>query len=354
MPLLNEVYFYPEHWQPDEQPVWRYPLELPLGLPPAQYRVELSLFADESGAQLPVLGADGRFAGVVKTIAEVEITRLPLFSANLLELEPTPQPILNGALLFLGKNELPENVLTANSFTANLFWESVAELPENLQLHFFANDLLLSSMPLSRFDSGMWQPGQVIHEKYRIAIPVEMAAGAYKLQVEIVDENGRSLTEPINLGMINIVSPDRLFSLPDDVGQPVLLRFGDLMSLRGYDLAVGTAVPGNPVPLTLYWQVNHQPDEIYATFVHLVGPNGQIVAQGDQWPGGLPSNTWAAGQVIIDEYAIQLPEDAPLGTYQIVLGLYAPSDGVRLPIATEDGTVLGDRFVLPLPLEVVR
>ncbi|MCB9008411.1 MAG: hypothetical protein H6656_13750 [Ardenticatenaceae bacterium] len=25
MPLLNEVYFYPENWQPDEQPVWRYP-----------------------------------------------------------------------------------------------------------------------------------------------------------------------------------------------------------------------------------------------------------------------------------------------------------------------------------------
>jgi hypothetical protein len=35
MPLLNEVYFYPENWQPDEQPIWRYPLELPPGLPPA-------------------------------------------------------------------------------------------------------------------------------------------------------------------------------------------------------------------------------------------------------------------------------------------------------------------------------
>ncbi|MCP4416889.1 MAG: hypothetical protein GY805_09725, partial [Chloroflexi bacterium] len=29
MPLLNETYFYPQNWQADEQPVWRYPLSLP-------------------------------------------------------------------------------------------------------------------------------------------------------------------------------------------------------------------------------------------------------------------------------------------------------------------------------------
>jgi len=68
----------------------------------------------------------------------------------------------------------------------------------------------------------------------------------------------------------------------------------------------------------------------------------------------LPSNTWATGQIIIDEYAITLPENAPPGTYQIVLGLYTPANGVRLPILAEDGQSLpGDQFVLPLPLEVI-
>jgi len=196
---------------------------------------------------------------------------------------------------------------------------------------------------------------QVIHEKYSVPIPAETTAREYVLfSAQIVDQDGNPVDASISLGTLNVVSPDRLFGLPADVGQPTLLHFGNLVSLRGYDVAQETAVPGNPVKLTLFWQVERQPAEIYSTFVHLVGPDGQIVKQGDQWPGGLPSSTWADGQVIIDEYAIQLPEDAPLGSYQIVLGLYAPANGQRLPITAEAGAALGDQFVLPLPLEVAR
>ncbi|MCB9008408.1 MAG: hypothetical protein H6656_13735 [Ardenticatenaceae bacterium] len=64
--------------------------------------------------------------------------------------------------------------------------------------------------------------------------------------------------------------------------------------------------------LTLFLAGVRQTDEIYSTFVHLVGPDGQIVKQGDQWPGGsCPATPGRQGQVIIDEYAIVLPEDAP-------------------------------------------
>jgi 4-amino-4-deoxy-L-arabinose transferase-like glycosyltransferase len=356
MPLLNEVYFYPEHWQPDEEPIWRYALDLPPGLPPARYHVELSLFAADSGAQLPVLEADGRFAGVVQPLTELDLAAQPLLTVEPLDLTTQPQPALDGDLLFLGQSDLPANVLTAGNFTVDLFWQAAAVLPANLQLHFRANEVPLATVPLSRFDSALWQAGQVIHEKYVLPVPAALAAGIYHLQVEVVEGDGRSRNAPaIQLGQLTVVSPDRLFTLPDDVGQPVVLRFGDWISLRGYELETVTAVPGTPVHLTLYWQVDRQPDEILSTFVHLVGPDGQIVVQGDQWPGGLPGNTWAEGQVIIDEYAIALPEDAPAGTYQIVLGLYPAASGVRLPIAAEDGAALpGDQFVLPQPLEVGR
>mgnify|MGYP007059382065 CR=1 FL=1 len=354
MPLLNEVYFYPEHWQPDEQPVWRYELALPPGLPPAAYRVELSLFASENGAQLPVLAEDGRFTGVVQPLTELKLSPPPLLHPEPLGLTSEPEPLLSGDLLFLGQTNLPENALTAGNITVDLFWQGTAVLAENLQLQFRANDVLLATLQLSRFDSGQWQAGQVIHEKYLVPIPADLAAGDYDLRVKVVDGDGRSLSPPLDLGTIDIISPDRLFSLPADIAQPLALQFGDLAGLRGYDLLTPSAAPGEPVRLTLYWRVERQADAIFSTFVHLVGPDGQIVEQGDQWPGGLPSSTWAAGQVIIDEYAIQLPDDTPPGTYQIVLGLYAAADGVRLPIVTEDGQSLpGDQFVLPLPLEVV-
>ncbi len=355
MPLLNEVYFYPENWQMDEQPIWRYPLALPPGLPPANYHLELFLFADESGAQLPVLAEDGRFLGVVQPLEEIALAPEPLQQAVSLNLPNAPRPLLADKLLFLGQENRPESVSTSGTFSADLFWQSTAVLPDDLHLQFFADDVPLTTLPLSRFDSGLWQAGQVIHEKYRIPVPADLAAGDYDLSLELVDGNGRSLdSPPIDLGAINIVSPDRLFTLPDEIEQPLALRFADLATLRGYDLITISADPGDPIQLVLYWQIEQQPTEIISTFVHLVGPDGRIIVQGDQWPGGLPSNTWAAGQVIIDEYTIQLPENAPPGTYQIVLGLYSSATGVRLPILAEDGAALpDDQFVLPLSLEVV-
>ena len=350
MPLLNEVYFYPGHWQPDEQPIFSYPLPLPPGLPPANYRVELSLFAAETGAQLPVVAEDGRFAGVVQPLPEVEISPPSLLQTAPLSLTATPLPLLDGNLLFLGQANLPESVLTAGTFSLDSFWQSTAVLPENLHLKFFADDTLLSRLPLSRFDSGLWWAGQVIHEKHLISIPAALPAGDYDLQLEVVDGDGRSLDSPlIDLGTITVVSPDRLFTLPNDIGQSLALQFGDLAHLRGYTLLTPSAAPGEPVHLALYWQVNGQSDEILSTFVHLVGPDGRTVVQGDQWPGGLPSTTWAEGQVIIDEYAIQLPDEAPPGSYQIVLGLYSPARGTRQPIFAEDGQPLpNDQFALPL------
>ncbi len=354
MPLLNEVYFYPEHWQLDEQPVWRYGLVLPPGLPPAAYRVEMSMFAADSGAQLPALTDDGRFTGVVHSLAALNLTPPPLLQIEPLGLETDPQALLGGDLLYLGQLNLPASALTAGNVSLDLFWQGTAVLPQNLRLHFSLDGAAAATVPLSRFDGGHWQMGQVIREKYRIPVPAELAAGIYNLQLEVVGEDGRSLSTPIGLGAINIQSPDRLFSLPEEISQPLALQFGDLARLRGYDLLTETAVPGEPVRLTLFWQIDRQPDEIFSTFVHLVGPDGQIVEQGDQWPGGLPSNTWAAGQVIIDEYAIQLPQDAPPGTYQVIVGLYSAANGVRLPIVTENGQTLpGEQFVLPRPFEVV-
>jgi hypothetical protein len=353
-PLLNEVYFYPKHWQLDEPTVWRYKLVLPLGLPPATYRIELSLFAAENEMQLPIFAQDGRFSGVIQSLAELSLAPSPLLHPEQLELTTEPKPLLAGDLLFLGQTNLPESALTAGNFTVDLFWQGTAVLPANLQLQFSANDTLLAVVSLSRFASGEWQVGQVIHEKYRLPVPADLVAGDYDLRVEVVAEDGRSLSVPLDLGTIAVVSPDRLFALPDDIGQPLALQFSDVASLRGYDLLTPSAAHGEQVKLTLYWQVARQPGEIFSTFVHLVGPGGQIVEQGDQWPGGLPSTTWAAGQIIIDEYAIQLPDDAPTGVYQIVLGLYSPASGVRLPVVAEDGLPQpNDQFVLPLPLEVI-
>ena len=81
----------------------------------------------------------------------------------------------------------------------------------------------------------------------------------------------------------------------------------------------------------------------------------QIMAQSDQWPGGLPSTLWSPNQVIIDEHQITLPAGIAGGDYPLVAGLYTASDGLRLPATGPAGeNIPGDQFPLPLVVRVTE
>jgi hypothetical protein len=114
-------------------------------------------------------------------------------------------------------------------------------------------------------------------------------------------------------------------------------------------LSPGAIAPGNAGQLTLYWQTDNQPEALYTAFVHLLDGQENVVAQADHWPGGLPSHTWAAGQVIVDQFALPVGTDVPPGPYQIAVGLYTADDGARLPV--DNGPA--DRVILPQMLHVV-
>ena len=45
-----------------------------------------------------------------------------------------------------------------------------------------------------------------------------------------------------------------------------------------------------------------------------------------------PTSRWAAGEVVVDSYAIQLPPDLAAGTYPIEVGLYIAGTGQRLQV----------------------
>ncbi len=77
------------------------------------------------------------------------------------------------------------------------------------------------------------------------------------------------------------------------------------------------------------------------------------MTQADRWPGGLPSDTWVPGQVIIDEYVLEFPEDVAPGEYKIAIGLYTAADGLRLTATDlQENLQPDDRFFLPLTVTV--
>ena len=113
--------------------------------------------------------------------------------------------------------------------------------------------------------------------------------------------------------------------------------------LVGFDLdrADGSYHPGDIVYLQLWWRATGKPDKDWTVFTHLLGParpdGNRVWAGGDARPGqgSVSTTTWAPGDLILDEYQLQLPSDAPLGDYEIEIGLYDPAEGGARAVATD-------------------
>lgn len=340
--LVNDVAFYPQYWQADERPDVRYTVPLPPAMPPVTYTLEVALFDSESGAQLPLLAADGRFRGTGYAQSGIAIPR-PGEPPLLITLGipfPLHHPWRDG-LLLLGHDPVPQTVITGGQLDLDLYWQAQAALPAGLTITWQLGDEYQMTMPLSRYDSAYWQPGDLLHEKYTLPIPPQMPGGRYTLRAGNV-----------TLGDVEVIATDRLFTLPADIPISLAYRFGEGLSLRGLRLAQ-TAVPGSQAHLTLYWQTATSPAEIVTAFVHVLDAHGEIVAQSDHWPGGLPSNTWAAGQVIVDEVTLDIPTTLPPGAYTLAVGVYLADSGARYPVVGAGETaVADDRVLLPIPLLV--
>jgi hypothetical protein len=55
--------------------------------------------------------------------------------------------------------------------------------------------------------------------------------------------------------------------------------------------------------------------------------------------------------VIVDERSLSLA-GLPVGEYRLVVGLYRPDTGARLPAVDSGGAPLGDSLTLPLSLDI--
>jgi hypothetical protein len=114
---------------------------------------------------------------------------------------------------------------------------------------------------------------------------------------------------------------------------------GEQIVLRGYDLSLQQAEPGGYVALRLYWEANQAVSANYEVFTHLIGPQGQMISQVDAVPQGYgrPTTDWRPGETIIDEYRLSIPPDAPLGTYELQVGMYNLKTMQRLPLLDTAG-----------------
>ncbi|NLE45049.1 MAG: hypothetical protein GX620_10040 [Chloroflexi bacterium] len=129
-------------------------------------------------------------------------------------------------------------------------------------------------------------------------------------------------------------SEDAAFDLTDGpswVGSGITLR----------DVAISDTEiePGDTISVTLMWMRMGPVLGDPHVFVHLLGDDGELVAQHDGTPvmGLLSAADWPQGVMVPDPHVLTVPEDVPLGRHQLVAGMYNWPDLLRLPALSVKG-----------------
>jgi 4-amino-4-deoxy-L-arabinose transferase-like glycosyltransferase len=201
-----------------------------------------------------------------------------------------------------------------------------------------------------------WQKGVLWPDGHDLTIPASTAPGYYRVELGFYDPATQGLlpaTQALTgqpLGDLVTIDTLQVGALPEPK-QPFTppVDLGDRLTLHGVTMtpAANTVAPGTDVTVRLFWQARDWSATDYTAFVHLVGPDGALVAQMDKPPlqGFLPTSTWYPGQRVTDDFTLTLPADAAPGAYTLYTGFYDPMTLTRLPIL-QDGQSMGDTFVV--------
>jgi mannosyltransferase len=123
--------------------------------------------------------------------------------------------------------------------------------------------------------------------------------------------------------------------------EPADAIFAEQIRLRAFDSDTREKIarPGTTLRVTLYWQALTHPTRAATVFVHLYDVAGQLWSQQDNVPvnGTFPTTDWDSDVIVVDEYALPIPADAPPGKYFAQVGMYDSQTRERLVVFDSRG-----------------
>jgi len=189
---------------------------------------------------------------------------------------------------------------------------------------------LCPTWPTSR-----WEGNEVARGSYALPANPFLQTGTYTLTLTLADgATGREAGPPVVLGALDVKALPRIFAEPSPA-HSLHASWGNEILLHGYDLQASA----ESLELTVYWQAEQRMDASYKVFVHLIDlTTGAIVAQDDAVPRrwAYPTTWWERGEVVEDTVTLSLDGVSP-GQYRLLVGLYDPEAGQRLPAYSADG-----------------
>ena len=355
--------------QSDPEYVVRDPrsLTLPAGIPEGRYTLELYVYNPVSGENLAIAGT-----GAVPTFGlDAGAVLIPKQVATRDEVSPqfTVDETLADGVSLIGYDLPQTEAQPGGTISPVLYWLPTQPLTRSLsvtlRLETEAGTALgTTERPVAggEFPTTRWQVGDVVRDWQSLPIPPDAPSGAYRIAVALRPAGGGTTdwTHSTTLGPVTVAGRAHHFDVPPDIEHLTDHSFAGLIDGIGYDLDTTGLVDEHALRLTLYWRARMSSPVSYKTFVHVIGPDGQVWAQHDAIPlaGEAPTTGWLAGEVIADAIALELPPNAPQGGYEIRAGWYDEAAGQRLTVLDDlgaslsDFVTLGDGFALGPVLEV--
>ena len=153
-----------------------------------------------------------------------------------------------------------------------------------------------------------------------------------------------------------VFAPPPTYAAADQIKPdfPINIEFQNGIKLLGYSLESRSAEPGEPYPVTLFWQApNNHIDENVREFVQLVLPDGERLVGRDTLHGlgRYPTSLWQPGEVIVDTVPLYPPEDENREAtgLRLDIGLKG-EEGRPIPLPNGDTTLsLGVIRLAPQP-----
>ncbi len=364
-------YVYPTtRWQPGNVVLGLHPIPLINGTPAGTYTLRVRLYSERQPNGLDVLDAAGNPTGKDVLLPDIAVLRpRPLPPSEVEEQEFPPLPPARGAtdVVTYSLTAVAADWPTLDAVRvwppppwepgqrvyAQLRWR-FARAPRDREVFTLAlmaegirHRLVIAQFGAGEVEAGAWPRGARLFAQVRFRVPRDVTPGTWTLAVEVRarDTDVQAVQE---IARVNIQPSQRVFDVPR-VTYPTGVVFGDVMRLVGVDMDPQAFRPGATVPITLTWQSVQEVDISYTAFVHLLGPDGRLLAQEDHIPcrGACPTDGWLAGEVLRDRYDLELPRDLPKEGLVLEIGVYdAARPGFPRLKITETGE---DAFLMPVP-----
>jgi hypothetical protein len=349
----------PTSWQDNDIIESQCQLVVYPGTPPGKYLLRVGIVTDE-----------GTVIGQVDLSEEegmVEVVRPATFPGDeWVPVEHRVQSSLGDDLVFIGHDSSfavaerkPGEVIPVT-----LYWRALQAMDDSYAVRLTLQGdgpgqrAQWEGMPVNgRYPTRAWQANEVVRDPWQLKLPASLPSGVYDLELALVGQNGNEAGR-LGLGSLTVEGREHAFALDQPPGVTQEAQLGESIRLLGYDLEGGIVgerlVPGQVLQVTLSWQAEATPDQNYAVFVQLLDEAGQVRAQHDGQPGDgtLITTTWAPGEYVREGHRLALPDDLPAGDYRLIVGMYLPESGERLPVYDQTGRPAGDHVVLNTPLYV--